>query len=479
MVSKKQYGNHSDLMKNYILVLILALFSTSVQAKLQTTDSIRYSGFGYMHLYKPTQAVNNVIICVSGDGGWNEGVESIALKVKSPNTLLIGIDVRHILKYMRESKAECLYPATDFEEMSQFVQKEMGYKTYFIPILLGYSSGATLVYGLLAQAPQNTFRGAIAFGFCPDLDINKALCKGSGKFECIKRNDSKGYDIGPVSNLTAPFISMQGTTDQICDYASTVAFLKKVPHAEVVSLPKVGHGYTVEKNWVPQFKQAYARLLSITQETPAPNEASMKIDLPIKITEASGSVQTNDMVLMISGDGGWTGFDQQIASEFALHGIPVVGLNSLKYFWNKKTPAQTAQDALTLIEKYSSLWKKENIVLIGYSFGADVMPFIYNRLPESIKKRVHNIGLLSPSKDTDFEVHVSDLLNFGSSDRELKVPAEIEKMTDVKITCFFGKDEDDVPLNELPKITCKVVLLDGGHHYENSFDVIYKNVIPQ
>jgi type IV secretory pathway VirJ component len=471
--------NMKKHLPQYLLVLIVLLITSSAQAKLQTTDSIHYSGFGYMHLYKPTQAVNNVIICVSGDGGWNEGVESIALKVKSPNTLLIGVDVRHILKYMRESKSECLYPATDFEEMSQFVQKEMGYKTYFTPILLGYSSGATLVYGLLAQAPQNTFRGAIAFGFCPDLDINKPLCKGSGKFECVKRSDNKGYDIGPVSNLSAPFISMQGTADEICDYASTVAFLKKVPHAEVVSLPKVGHGYTVEKNWVPQFKQAYSHLLSITQEAPAPKEASMKIDLPIKVTEATGSAQTNDMVLMISGDGGWTGFDQQIASEFASHGLPVVGLNSLKYFWNKKTPEQTAQDALTLIEKYSSLWKKENIVLVGYSFGADVMPFIYNRLPEAIKKRVHNVGLLSPSKDTDFEVHVSDLFNFGSSDRELKVPAEIEKMTDVKITCFFGKDENDVPLNELPKQNCKIVFLDGGHHYENSFDVIYKNVIPQ
>ncbi|SPZ91950.1 Type IV secretory pathway, VirJ component [Sphingobacterium multivorum] len=46
--------------------------------------------------------------------------------------------------------------------------------------MVGYSYGATLVYGLIAQAPAGTFRGGIALGFCPDITIAKPLCKGSG-----------------------------------------------------------------------------------------------------------------------------------------------------------------------------------------------------------------------------------------------------------------------------------------------------------
>ncbi len=439
-------------------------------------QSMHYGAFGELHLYKPAGQPSKVVICISGDGGWNEGIESMALKVKDESTLIIGVDIRPYLKFINESKASCLYPASDFEEMSQYVQKELGYKTYITPILFGYSSGATLEYGLLAQAPQNTFKGGIAFGFCPDLAIKKPLCTGSGKFICYKRNDTKGYDIGPTSNLSAPFICMQGTIDQVCDYQSTVTFLKHVPKAEAVSLPNVGHGYSVDKNWVPQFKQAYAHLLSVTEDHVPTAEARMKIDLPIKETEPSKPSAGNDMVIMISGDGGWTGFDQEIASEFANQGMPVVGLNSLKYFWDKKTPQQTTQDVLDLIEKYSALWKKENILLVGYSFGADVMPFIYNRLPEPVRSRVKGIGLLSPSKDTDFEVHVTDLLNFGSSEREFSVPAEIEKIKDRHLVCFFGKDEEDVPANALPA-DCKVIYLQGGHHYENSAAVIYSNVV--
>lgn len=458
------------------LIFVFAA-TTASQAALKA-DSINYSGFGKLYLYKPEQEVKNVVICISDDEGWNEGVENIALKIKDPTTLIIGVNMKRYLHYLNEEKESCLYPAAEFEQMSQFVQKELHYQTYVIPILMGYSSGATLAYGMLAQAPQNTFRGAIVFGFCSSLDIKKPLCHGSGNLECVKRTDEKGYNLSAVSTLTAPFIAMQGAADKVCDYAAAVAFLKHVPKAEIVSLPKVGHAYTAEKKWVPQFKQAYAHLLSITTEKPVPDMANLKINLPIQITEPARNTESNEMMLMISGDGGWTGFDQQVASEFAQKGIPVVGLNALKYFWSKKTPEQTSHDVLDLIAKYDAIWKKQDIILLGYSFGADVMPFIYNRLPEAIRKRVKSVALLSPSKDTDFEVHVSDLLNFGSSTREFNVPAEITKIKDVHLVCFFGKDEENIPINELSKGNCRVIMLEGGHHYDNSFDIIYNVVMP-
>ncbi len=471
------------MLRLHIFCLLLLTIFTSFNTipayynKQPAIQLMKYGAFGELHLYRPVKEPSRVIVCISGDGGWNTGIEAIALKIKDDNTLLVGVDIRPYLKHINQSKSSCLYPAADFEQMSQFIQKELGYKTYTIPILLGYSSGATLEYGLLAQAPQGTFKGGIAFGFCPDLAVKRPLCAGSGKFTCYKRLDSKGYDIGPAANLSAPFICMQGTVDQVCDYTSTVAFLHRVPKAEIVSLTGVGHGYTVEKNWVPQFKQAYNHLLTITTERETSVEADMKINLPLKVTEASKVSGGNDMVVMISGDGGWTGFDQGIAAEFANQGIPVVGLNSLKYFWDKKTPQQTTEDVLTVIEKYSALWKKEKIFLVGYSFGADVMPFVYNRLPEGVRSSVRSVGLLSPSKDTDFEVHVTDLLNFGSADREFSVPGEIDKMKDIHPVCFFGQDEEGVPANELPKDKCKVIYLQGGHHYENSYGIIYNNLV--
>src|SRR5438105_14698329 len=87
--------------------------------------------------------------------------------------------------------------------------------------------------------------------------------------------------------------------------------------------------------------------------------------------------------IFISGDGGWAKIDKTISEELARSGIPVTGLNSLKYFWTKRTPDEFARDVGTLIDKNSA----RDVVLIGYSRGADVLPFADNRLAGSQRRR--------------------------------------------------------------------------------------------
>ena len=462
--------------KSILLFCLLSLAFCQV-AIGAAKDSLACNGFGYLKLYKPEKAPTKVVICISGDGGWETGIENIALHLKDEQTLIIGVDIRKVIKYMNGSKSSCVYPAADFERMSQFTQKKLGYKTYNIPVLLGYSSGATLVYGLLAQAPQNTFKAGIVMGFCPDFDIKKPLCQGSGMFNSVKRKDGKGFNLGPVKSLSAPFISLQGQKDQVCNYASTVAFLKNVSGAKVVSLPNVGHGYGTEKNWVPQLLAAFKEV-TFEKDVAEVSGQVRKLDLPLHTTMTTAGKTSDYMVVFISGDGGWTGFDQQTVDAFAAKGVPAIGLDALKYFWEKKTPIELAADINKIIEVYSSEWKKEKFILVGYSFGADVMPFAYNRLPENVKKNVVGLGLLSPSKETDMEIHVSDLLDFSDSGNGMSVPAEINKTESLKPTCFFGKDEEDTPVKQLSTQKVKIVYLSGGHHYTNAFETIASIMIP-
>lgn len=460
-------------------ILFTILFLVSFQGDLFAIpkDTLACSGFGYLTLYKPTKTVNNVVICISGDGGWNSGIEGIALHLKNENTLLIGVDIRQVFKNMKKSKSACLYPAADFERMSQFVQKKLKYQTYNVPILLGYSSGATLVYGLVAQAPQNTFRAGIALGFCPDINIDKPLCSGSGKFTSTKLQNAKGYDLGPVENLKTPFISLQGQTDQVCNYNKTVSFLKNVANAQIISLPKVGHGYGQEKNWLPQLMQAYNNIIE-KKEAYIPDGATKILNLPLHTTTSIKDKTSPYMVVFISGDGGWTDFDQQMASAFASKGAPVIGLDALKYFWQKKSPEETTTDILKIIEAYTEEWKKEKILLVGYSFGADIIPFVYNRIPEKTKNSIAGIGLLSPSKETDFEVHVSELLDIDNASSGFSVPNEINKISNIHPICFFGKDEVDSPIKEISKENARIIYLDGGHHYTDSFITVAKEMMP-
>jgi len=89
-----------------------------------------------------------------------------------------------------------------------------------------------------------------------------------------------------------------------------------------------------------------------------------------------------------SGDGGWYGFEQSIADKLANLGIPIIGLDSKKYFWKRRIPEGTASDTIKVLNFYSTEWGKQRFLLIGYSLGAEIVPFITSRLPGEMRTKV-------------------------------------------------------------------------------------------
>ena len=198
--------------------------------------------------------------------------------------------------------------------------------------------------------------------------------------------------------------------------------------------------------------------------------------LPVNIVTATTD-SSKPFVLYITGDGGWNKFSKTLSQEFANKGYPVVALNSNKYFWDKKTAQQTATDVAKLLTYYQSLWKKKKVLLVGYSFGADVMPFVYNNLKKELLPEVINLTLLSPSAKTDFEIHL--MVMMGSSGDGESVPAAINKITSKPITFIFGKDEDEFPSKELTIKNYVTVTLTGGHHYDGDEATVVTAILKQ
>src|SRR5688500_5638074 len=108
--------------------------------------------------------------------------------------------------------------------------------------------------------------------------------------------------------------------------------------------------------------------------------------------------QSDTMAVLISGDGGGAGIDKELAAALSKQGMPVVGLDSLRYFWKKRTPDSTAADIDRLLRHYLAAWNKQSVLLIGFSQGADVMPFVVNRLPAAMRGRLRMVALLSLSQ---------------------------------------------------------------------------------
>jgi type IV secretory pathway VirJ component len=235
-------------------------FGAAVAAPAEVFD---YGRFGAVSVYRGSAEPRDVVLFLSGDGGWNLGVISMAELLTDKGAVVAGIDIRHYLAQLEMSADKCVSPAADFENLSRYLQAKLGSKRYLQPTLAGYSSGATLVYATLAEAPEGSFKGALSIGFCPDLDLKKPVCRGSG-IEATPRRDAKGVLKGvnflPAKQLSGKWISLQGEIDQVCPAPATQEFIAAVPGGGIVMLPKVGHGYSVEKNWVPQFEAAYERI---------------------------------------------------------------------------------------------------------------------------------------------------------------------------------------------------------------------------
>jgi len=465
-------------MKQALLFILFLAASPCLSAAEQ---SLTYSRFGEVTLYYATAHPSHVVLFVSGDGGWNRGVVDMARELVSLDALVVGVNINRFLKEMESSREACSYPAADFEELSKFVQQRLGFPVYRTPILVGYSSGATLVYATLVQAPPDTFLGAISLGFCPDLLLAKPMCHGSG-LEWTAGPKGKGYNFLPARSLEVPWIALQGTIDQVCDPKATGSFVEQVPQGKVMILPKVGHGFSVPANWMPQFKDAFLDLVASGRKQeeltkPKPSVISEAVsDLPLVEVPATGGA-SNLMGVIVTGDGGWGVTDRGIAQGLAARGIPVVGLNSLKYFWSVKTPEQAAADLERIIRHYSMLWNRNKVVAIGYSFGADVLPLMLNLMPNEVRSETGLIALLGPSSTADFQFHWIDWFGHPKRSTSRPVLPELEKLKGKKILCFYGTKDDDALCRELDPNLATVTAIQSGHRFGKDYQPIVDAIL--
>lgn len=458
----------------WLAAALLVICTTTVRA---TESTVEFERFGTVHLYSQTAGPTaNVVLFVSGDGGWNQGVVDMARELATGNVLVAGIDITHYMKELAAEKEACVYPASDFEALSQFLQKSRGYSSYVKPILVGYSSGATLVYATLVQAPATTFKGGLSLGFCPDFALSRPLCKGSG-LEFEPGPKGKGVNFLPTRTLKVPWVALQGEIDKVCDPPSTQKFVAQVPGAEVVMLPKVGHGYSVPRNWLPQFRGEFAKIAAAPDATePAPASVESLHDLPLEEVMAKAPERPM-MCLHITGDGGYGVTDKGITEELAAHGIPAVVLNSLHYFWKERTPDETANDVARILRYYLAAWKKSSVLLIGYSRGADALPFVVTRLPADLRSRVQLVVLMGAAEEAQFEVTYTGWLGHGP--KSYPVLPEIEKLRGMRIVCFYGTDDKDAVAPRIDPGLATIVPVKSGHRFGSHFDGIVQTILQE
>jgi type IV secretory pathway VirJ component len=361
------------------------------------------------------------VVLYSQASGWSAADQQSADALAKAGALTVGVDTARYAANLSAKKETCHQLVGDAEALSHQLERQSQSSHYFAPIVVGTGQGATLAMHVLEQAPSNTIAGAVSVDAERDLDARFQPCPP---------------DPTVIRDKIPGFVEKDATGR--ADRARLVSLV--TPHLEAVST--------------------------------SDDDVS---DLPL--IELPAAHPNGLMAVVISGDGGWRDLDKTIAQALQKDGVSVIGLDSLRYFWSEKPPAQTSRDLARVIQTYGARWHAQHIALVGYSFGADVMPFAYNRLPEAQRAKVSLMSLLGFAPDADFQIRVGGWLGMPASDKALKVEPELTHVPPAMIQCFYGEDEKDTLCPALTKTGVEVIRTSGDHHFGRDYNALEQRIL--
>jgi type IV secretory pathway VirJ component len=433
-----------------LLLLFFLVVQTSIA--LASPQPVDISHFGRSRLYLPAASVSEgFIVLLSSSAGWDEEAERQAAHLQQRGYSVLGLDVRAYEENRKRSDDQCLNPSRSIEEAAQDLQKKPGAMIFHRPIVVGLGDSGMLAAAVMLQNMPGTYRAAIAPQFCPEAKHSKPLCLGSRL-----RLDGLAYHVAGQEALKEDeglFLGSQATCSQA--YRSWPVLLPLETQNFIDT--------SLEKDRNKRQSAAVAELS----------------DLPLTYLPASG----NDwLVILLSGDGGWRDIDRQIGEKLQAAGYAVVGLDSLRYFWHEQSPEMTAATLDRLVERLSAAWHKERVALVGYSFGADVLPFSLVKM--HMNDRIKFMALLGFGRYALFEITVGGF--WGEGDKRYDNAQILSNIPlSVAMLCIYGQEDrensDDEGLEpfcaSLHGSNVTSVGVAGGHHFNGDYQNLTTTII--
>ncbi|MDL2409033.1 AcvB/VirJ family lysyl-phosphatidylglycerol hydrolase [Rhizobium calliandrae] len=414
------------------------------------------------HIMRPQGKVTSEVVLISDAAGWGDKENGVANKLVAKGTLVIGIDYPSFLaslnKYDVSQNDGCIYMVSDLESLSQQVQRSFADSTYQLPIIAGVGAGGAMALTIAAQTPDATVAGTLAIDPTFGIALKQELCTPAEK-----KTDGDMVSFGLQDGALPNPIVATFTSKAPKDGRDHVAEIQK-EHPDVqVTNSDTDDTYAA-------LSDGLAEMMKTIDSEKSP------LGLPLDVMSTKPTQDT--LAIVYSGDGGWRDIDKEVGSFLQDQGIPVVGVDSLHYFWSERDPQQTADDLARIIQYYTKRFKVRHVVLIGYSFGADVLPASYNRLKQPDKDKIVQMSLLSLSRKVDYVISVMGWLGAKSEGKGGDPINDLKSINPKMVQCIYGKDDDeDVACPALKDTGAEVVAMDGGHHFDDDYEALANHVI--
>ena len=439
-----------------VAAALLAVASTATLMPCRPAWAIETGNLGDVRQINPVGAMRGLVVLFSDARGWSSVSDDTAAALARDGALVVGVDLPAYLQRLNAFTGEtCHGVVGDIESISRQIQRERGNTSYRTPIVAGIGEGGALAAIILAQAPAATIAGAVSYDPTTTVPSPMPLCSATSA------EPAGGFAYGPWRSL-AGFWMVAFPASGDTPGRRRIAALKTAGTPVNVS------------NAVGGAVETLAALLHPLLAAGAIAPTTAIADLPL--VELPAEPRGALLAIVLSGDGGWRDVDRAIAQKLQSDGVSVVGWDSLRYFWSKKSPEQTARDLGAVIDTYTSRWGTSKIALIGYSFGADVLPFAYDHLSPEAKVRVVQLSLLGFAPAANFEITVSGWLGAAPDKDALPTEPALAPIDPTMVQCFYGANEDDTACPLLAG-KAEVIRVPGGHHFDHDYGALARRIL--
>ncbi|PNU06757.1 AcvB/VirJ family lysyl-phosphatidylglycerol hydrolase [Novosphingobium guangzhouense] len=166
--------------------------------------------------------------------------------------------------------------------------------------------------------------------------------------------------------------------------------------------------------------------------------------------------------VFLSGDMGFRfGMGANVAAAIAAKGVPVVGVASPVVFAAHRTRADVDTVLAGAIRLAMARTGARRVILMGQSYGADILATSAPDLPPDLRRRVLAIDLTVPAHDVYFRADPAGLAYTGQPDAR-PLPA-MRRINWAPIICVYGLAERDSLCPSLQG-RARVIGLSGDHY---------------
>lgn len=175
------------------------------------------------------------------------------------------------------------------------------------------------------------------------------------------------------------------------------------------------------------------------------------------------------VALYLSGDMGFhAGLGPDIAERLNRRGISIVTGNSLHFFRTRRTPEETGAMIAEGLRRAIRLNPGAPLLLLGQSFGADVIAPSLPYVPTALRKRIAFVGLVVPGATREWRASPSEIFSIGEPEENAVTAAR--RLSWTPLLCLYGREEQASLCPALGQNNATVIGLPGGHELNDDAD---------